>query len=83
MTDFETVNVLRAMRRSIDADLSHCGYCFESYVSGPCAGTLNFEPVSGVMPQESFRHLTSCRVSGAEYQHALFLPFTWLEHNDG
>jgi hypothetical protein len=50
-------DILRAVTRNVDAQFFHGGDCFGANETGFRARALDFEPVAGIVPQKTFRHL--------------------------
>lgn len=53
----ELINALGPVAGNINAEFFHYGYRFRANFARPCAGALDFEPISGVMSEETFSHL--------------------------
>jgi len=55
-----------ALPADIDSQLAHNGNCFRSDRGRLHACAFYFEVRSGIMAQQSFRHLAACGITGAE-----------------
>ena len=69
------LHMLRAVSGNIDTKFFHDGYCFWPHMPGSRSCTLNFEAISRIMPEQSFSHLASSGISGAENQYSFLHLF--------
>ena len=67
----EFLDGLRLMIRYVDPDFAHHRDCFRSKLGGRNPRTVYFESFTGNMSQNSFRHLTTSGVSGAQNKDSL------------
>ena len=69
----EPVHRLRMVTRDINSNLAHCSDCFGPHLGWRYSRTRYLKPIASQVAQQTFSHLASCRVAGAQYQHAFAL----------
>jgi hypothetical protein len=67
----------RAMSRNINAQLTHGDHRLGPNGTWLYACALHLEALRGIVTQQSFRHLTSGGISGAQNKRALFMVHAW------
>ena len=75
----EFIDMLRSVDRDVDPDLAKNGDCFRLHSSRLRASAGDLDSIEEVVAEQSFGHLTSGAVAGAENQNA---PPTHVENTD-
>ena len=78
----EFADVFGALPADVDPDIFHCNDSLWMKPLGMGSRTENFEPLACQLSQQTFRHLASCRVAGAEKQDCLLTVHSSLRRSE-
>ncbi len=70
----EFLDRLRALARDVDPELPHNPDSFGAHVGRVSSRAENFVFRTGIVPEQSLRHLAAGRIPGAQYQDSRHLP---------